>query len=139
MTDETSETGPGPVDRELLVRAELALAQLNNRHGLSTEQSATLTAIRLRLEGKERASLDDLLTAGRDLGGPDALTDALGQKRTGPSFDDLVAGGCCCGACLLRPSVHVGELAPHGPQQRLCQLAGDPQVHLYTLPRPYPM
>ncbi len=91
MTDETSETGPGPVDRELLVRAELALAQLNNRHGLSTEQSATLTAIRLRLEGKERASLDDLLTAGRDLGGPDALTDALGQKRTGPSFDDLVA------------------------------------------------
>ena len=50
-------------DRELLTRAELALTQLNNRHGLEPDQSATLTAIRLRLEGKSRASLDDLLVA----------------------------------------------------------------------------
>ncbi len=91
MTDDATDTGPGQVDRELLVRAELALAQLNNAHGLSTEQSATLTAIRLRLEGKERASLEDLLTAGGDFGGKDPLTNALGQERQGPSFDDLVA------------------------------------------------
>jgi len=91
MSDETADAGPGPVDHELLVRAELALTQLNNRHGLSTDQSATLTAIRLRLEGKQRASLDDLLTAGRDLGGPDALGEALGRKPHGPSFDDLVS------------------------------------------------
>ena len=51
----------GPTDRELLRRAELALTQLNNHHGLEPDQSATLTAIRLRLEGKSRASLDDLL------------------------------------------------------------------------------
>ena len=50
-----------PTDRELLRRAELALTQLNTRHGLEPDQSATLTAIRLRLEGKSRASLDDLL------------------------------------------------------------------------------
>jgi hypothetical protein len=80
-----------PTDRELLTRAELALSQLNNRHGLEPDQSATLTAIRLRLEGKSRASLDDLLTAGKDLGGKDPLTEAM-TRRQGPSFDDLVAG-----------------------------------------------
>jgi hypothetical protein len=79
-------------DRELLRRAELALTQLNNRHGLEPDQSATLTAIRLRLEGKSRASLDDLLDAGKDLGGKDPLTDAMTRRREGPSFDDLVAG-----------------------------------------------
>jgi hypothetical protein len=84
------EDAPTAIDRELLVRAELALTQVNNRHGLEPDQSATLTAIRLRLEGKERASLDDLLTAGKDLGGKDPLADAL-QERRGPSFDDLVA------------------------------------------------
>ena len=80
-----------PTDRELLTRAELALTQLNNRHGLEPDQSATLTAIRLRLEGKSRASQDDLLTAGKDLGGKDPLTEAM-TRRQGPSFDDLVAG-----------------------------------------------
>ena len=79
-------------DRELLTRAELALSQLNNRHGLDTDQSATLTAIRLRLEGKSRASLDDLLTAGKDLGGKDPLTEVMTRRQQGPSFDDLVAG-----------------------------------------------
>jgi hypothetical protein len=80
------------IDRELLVRAELALTQLNNRHGLEPAQSATLTAIRLRLEGIERATLEDLLQAGRDVGGKDPLADALREPpRSGPSFDDLVA------------------------------------------------
>ena len=79
-------------DRELLTRAELALTQLNNRHGLEPDQSATLTAIRLRLEGKSRASLDDLLDAGKDLGGKDPLTEAMTRGQQGPSFDDLVAG-----------------------------------------------
>jgi hypothetical protein len=83
---------PSPVDRELLVRAELALAQLNNAHGLDPDQSATLTAIRLRLEGKQRASLDDLLTAGRDLRGKERPDQALTSPKQGPSFDDLVAG-----------------------------------------------
>ena len=71
----------GPTDRELLRRAELALTQLNNRHGLEPDQSATLTAIRLRLEGKSRASLDDLLTAGKDLGGKDPLTEAMTTRQ----------------------------------------------------------
>jgi hypothetical protein len=81
-----------PTDRELLERAELALSQLNNRHGLEADQSATLTAIRLRLEGKSRASLDDLLVAGKDLGGKDPLSEAMTRRQQAPSFDDLVAG-----------------------------------------------
>jgi hypothetical protein len=86
------EDADSAVDRELLVRAELALTQLNNRYGLEPSQSATLTAIRLRLEGVERATLEDLLKAGRDVGGKDPLADALRERpRTGPNFDDLVA------------------------------------------------
>jgi hypothetical protein len=87
-----SEDADSAIDRELLVRAELALTQLNNRHGLEPSQSATLTAIRLRLEGVERATLEDLLEAGKDVGGKDPLADALRERpRAGPSFDDLVA------------------------------------------------
>jgi hypothetical protein len=86
-----SEDAGSAIDRELLVRAELALTQVNNRHGLEPQQSATLTAIRLRLEGVERATLEDLLEAGKDVGGKDPLDDALRQRRRGPSFDDLVA------------------------------------------------
>jgi len=87
-----SEDADSAIDHELLVRAELALTQLNNRHGLEPAQSATLTAIRLRLEGVERATLEDLLVAGKDVGGKDPLADALREPpRTGPSFDDLVA------------------------------------------------
>lgn len=90
-----AETGPDPgpptpVDHELLTRAELALTQLNNRHGLAPDQSATLTAIRLRLEGKSRASLDDLLKAGHDVGGKDPLADAARRAEQRPSFEDLV-------------------------------------------------
>ena len=78
-------------DEQLLRRAELALTQLNNRHGLDTDQSATLAAIRLRLEGKQRASLEDLLDAGKDLGDrPDPLKEAMERQARGPSFEDLL-------------------------------------------------
>jgi hypothetical protein len=87
----TADDKPTEVDRQLLERAELALIQLHTQYGLTTEQSSTLTAIRLRLEGKERASLDDLLAAGKDLGGKDPLAEALGRKERKPSFEDALA------------------------------------------------
>jgi len=77
-------------DVELLRRAELALTQLHNRYGLETDQAATLTAIRLRLEGKERASLEDLLQAGRDVAERDPLGEALRRPKAGPSFEDAL-------------------------------------------------
>jgi len=76
-------------DRELLERAEAALTQLNNRYGLEPDQAATLTAIRLRLEGKPRASLEDLLEAGKDLGGH-RLDELLRRKEQKPSFEDVL-------------------------------------------------
>ena len=82
---------PTAVDRQLLERAELALTQLHTQHGLTTQQSATLTAIRLRLEGKARASLDDLLDAGKDLGGKDPLAEAMRRQSRKPSFEDALA------------------------------------------------
>lgn len=87
----TSEDKPREVDRRLLERAELALTQLHTQYGLTTAQSATLTAIRLRLEGKARASLDDLLDAGKDLGGKDPLAEALRSERPKPSFEDALS------------------------------------------------
>jgi hypothetical protein len=77
-------------DTALLRRAEQALTQLNVEHGLSTEQSATLAAIRLRLEGKERASLEDLLDAGKDLGERDPLAEAMRRQHNAPSFEDAL-------------------------------------------------
>ncbi len=87
----TAEDRPSEVDRKLLERAELALIQLHTQYGLTPQQSSTLTAIRLRLEGKERASLEDLLAAGKDLGGKDPLTDAMRRQGQKPSFDDALA------------------------------------------------
>ena len=91
MTDSTADAAAGaaPADEELLRRAELALTQLNNRHGLDTDQAATLTAIRLRLEGKARASLEELLDAGKDLADSDPLAEAM-RRRTSPNFEDAL-------------------------------------------------
>ncbi len=87
----TAEDKPSEVDRQLLERAELALTQLHTQFGLTAEQSSALTAIRLRLEGKHRASLEDLLAAGRDLGGKDPLAEAMRRGEQKPSFEDALA------------------------------------------------
>jgi hypothetical protein len=87
----TAEDKPRETDRKLLERAELALTQLHTQYGLTPEQSSTLTAVRLRLEGKERASLEDLLAAGKDLGGKDPLADAMRRQGQKPSFEDAAA------------------------------------------------
>jgi hypothetical protein len=87
----TADDKPREVDRKLLERAELALTQLHTQYGLSTQQSSTLTAIRLRLEGKTRASLEDLLDAGKDLGGKDPLAEALRSERPKRSFEDALS------------------------------------------------
>jgi hypothetical protein len=86
-----TEDRPTEVDRQLLERAELALTQLHTQYGLTAAQSSTLTAIRLRLEGKARASLEDLLAAGKDLGGKDPLAEAARRQEQKPSFEDVAA------------------------------------------------
>jgi len=68
-------------DRKLIRRAEQALAEIDRGPGLSNEQADVLAALRIRLEGKPRKSLDDLLTAAGDISG---------KKK---SLEDLVEGG----------------------------------------------
>jgi hypothetical protein len=65
-------------DRKLLRRAEQVLAEIDRGPGLANEHAVVLAALRIRLEGKERAKLDDLLSAAGDIGGKKDLGDVLG-------------------------------------------------------------
>lgn len=64
-------------DRKLIERAAQALAEVDRAQGLSNENADVLTALRIRLEGKPRASLEDLLATTADLGGGKDLGDVL--------------------------------------------------------------
>lgn len=61
-------------DRKLMEEAAQVLAEIDRASGLRNDQADVLAALRLRVEGKERGSLEDLLsvtgdmTGGRDLG-----------------------------------------------------------------------
>lgn len=63
-------------DRKLIQRAADVLGEIDRGPGLSNEHADVLAALRIRLEGKERAKLEDLLSAAGDIGKKD-LGDAL--------------------------------------------------------------
>ena len=73
-------------DRKLIQKAADALAEIDRAQGLSDEHADVLTALRIRLEGKKRASLDELLAATGDLSGAGGrdLSDSIsgGQEGT---------------------------------------------------------
>lgn len=73
-----------PDDRALLAKAEEVLTQLHLRVGLDAAQAGVLTALRVRLEGRRRASLDDLLAAS-GTGGSSAPLHDLATPREDPS------------------------------------------------------
>jgi hypothetical protein len=75
-------------DRKLLRRAERALAEIDRGPGLSDEHADVLAALRIRLEGRERASLEDLMSAAGDLSGKRDLGDALNRADTKESSND---------------------------------------------------
>ena len=64
-------------DRKLLQKAEQALAEIDRGPGLSDEQADVLAALRIRLTGKERGKLEDLLTAAGDIGANKDIGDVL--------------------------------------------------------------
>lgn len=66
-------------DRKLIDRAARALAEIDRSQGLSDEHADVLAALRIRLEGKERASLEDLLTATGDITGKKDLGQVLNE------------------------------------------------------------
>jgi hypothetical protein len=64
-------------DRKLIRKAADTLAEIGRNDGLSNEHADVLTALRIRLEGKKRASLDELLTVTKDIAGKKDLGDVL--------------------------------------------------------------
>lgn len=68
-------------DLALIKRAERALAEIDRTQGITNEQADVLAAIRIRIEGKERAKLEDLLSAAGDISGKKDLGDVLGGEK----------------------------------------------------------
>jgi hypothetical protein len=74
-------------DRKLLRRAERTLAEIDRGPGLSDEHADVLAALRIRLEGRERASLEDLLGAVGDMSSKRDLADVLEEPEKKDSKD----------------------------------------------------
>ncbi len=64
-------------DRKLISKAADTLAEIDRGAGLSDEHADVLAALRLRIEGKPRKSLEDLLTAAGDIKGKRDLGDVI--------------------------------------------------------------
>lgn len=74
----------GREDRKLFRKAAETLAEIDRGHGLSDAQADVLAKLRIRVEGKERASLEDLLTAAGDISGKRDIGEVLaGADETG--------------------------------------------------------
>jgi hypothetical protein len=77
-------------DEKLLRRAEEALTEIKIAAGLSEEHAGVLAALRIRLKGDPGKSLDDLVAAAGDLGGPE-LEDLMTKgEKPKKSLDDLL-------------------------------------------------
>jgi hypothetical protein len=62
-------------DEALLRRAESVLAELDRTQGLRDEHAEVLAAIRIRIEGGPRRSLDEVLKAAGSIRGRHSLDD----------------------------------------------------------------
>jgi hypothetical protein len=64
-------------DRKLMEKAAQVLAEIDRAAGLRDDQADVLAALRIRVEGKERGSLEDLLSAAGDIGAKRDLGEVL--------------------------------------------------------------
>jgi hypothetical protein len=64
-------------DRKLIQKVERALAEIDRTSGLNDEHADVLAAVRIRLEGKPRKSLEDLMTAAGEISGKRDLGEVL--------------------------------------------------------------
>jgi len=67
-------------DEKLIRRAEKALTEIKVAQGLSEDHAGVLAALRIRLKGDAGKSLEELVAAAGDLGGPE-LADLLGREE----------------------------------------------------------
>lgn len=96
-------------DLDLIRKAEAALAEIDRTTGLDDRHADVLAALRIRIEGGPRKSLEELIAATGDIAGKRAkelderlraegseargdLSDLLreGPKKRGKSLDDLL-------------------------------------------------
>lgn len=73
-------------DRKLFQRAAQVLAEIDRSQGLSDEHADVLAALRIRLEGRRRASLDELLSTAGDISGKRDLADTVIEERSGAEW-----------------------------------------------------
>ena len=82
-------------DLELFRKAEAALAEIDRTQGLDERHAVVLAALRIRIEGGPRKSLDELLEVTRDIEGKRGkeLDERLKQTESEPKGDlaDLMA------------------------------------------------
>jgi len=69
-------------------QAEQVLAELDRTQGLNDEHAAVLAALRIRLDGGPRKTLDDVLRAAGDLKGKRSLEDLPPPPK--PSLEDAL-------------------------------------------------
>jgi len=79
-------------DEKLLRQVERTLVEIKVARGLSEQHASVLAAVRIRLKGDPGKSLEDVLSAAGDLGGPE-LEELMAKEPTkkSGSLDDLLA------------------------------------------------
>lgn len=86
MTDEIKQARrQAREDRKLFERAAQVLAEIDRSHGLTEDQADVLAALRFRVEGKERKSLEELLAVTGDIGAKKDLGEVLSGPEEGGS------------------------------------------------------
>ena len=74
-------------DRKLIADAAQVLGEIDRGPGLTSEHADVLAALRIRLEGKPRAKLEDLLSAAGDISAKKDLADVLGDTGDAPKSE----------------------------------------------------
>lgn len=112
VTTQHSGDAEGQADLDLLRKAEAVLAEIDRTAGLIDQHADVLAALRIRIEGGPRKSLEELLDAAGDIRGKgkkageldERLRDEAGRKPKGDlgellakepkrkSLDDLLNG-----------------------------------------------
>jgi hypothetical protein len=78
-------------DERLLRRAEKALTEIKVSQGLSEDQAGVLAALRIRLKGDAGKSLEALIDAAGDLGGPELGELLTKEPKPTRSLDDVLS------------------------------------------------
>lgn len=68
-------------DRKLIQKAAEVLAEIDRGPGLSGPQADVLAALRIRIEGKPRGSLEDLISAAGEISSKKDLGDILAPEE----------------------------------------------------------